>query len=178
MAKRRRAYSSVDEGVGDVDINAWPSVQEYFDDWRERLNKIAKATPANSVEEKQTIDAKDALVQLDVLERVNNPTMYLEAAVKIGVLFERMGLRPIEPWIGRSPRVSEAARIKGSKTALLTEAQWGPVKTFIAKRPRGQSLLDRCKQISTELQRGTFDKLPDVKIDIGFEALRKRFAKD
>ena len=170
MAKRKQSVDPfLVNGFEDVESwNRWPTVQEYLDDWRARLNDIVngfKNETPRSVRGKQAIDAKDALVQVEILERINNPTMLLEATVKLGILFERMSLRPFEPWIGRAPRVSKAAVLKGESTDRLKD-NWPKVREFIQKRPTGVSELERCRQTSTHLLKGTLPGLPSVKVEI------------
>jgi hypothetical protein len=181
MAKRRKPADPFHvPGIEDIEgSNGWPTEQEILDDWRARLSKIVEAykgAPPASIEGKQATDAKAALVQVEILERVNNP-MYLDAAVKLGVIFERMGLRPIEPWIGKSPRVSKAASDKARKTAKLSDDQGDKVVEFIRERPTGVSETERCKQASTHLRKGTLPGLEGVCVTIGADALRRRLAK-
>ncbi|HEX5471878.1 MAG TPA: hypothetical protein VFW73_08325 [Lacipirellulaceae bacterium] len=153
----------------------FPTELEQLEEWRLMLTKVVDASknePPKSVKGKQATDARDALFFIDLLARCTGfteqmgPLSHLENAVKLGILFERMRLRGIEPWIGKSPRNSKAAALKAKKTSLLSDAQWDKVIKHIVKlRSRGIGITDACRDTASQLKTGALRALPGIMLE-------------
>jgi hypothetical protein len=157
MAKQRKqADPFIVKGV--EGSNDWPTEQEMLDGWREKLSKIVekfKDEPPESDKGKQCIDAQAALIEVEILERVNNRAMCLGAAVKLGALFAGMGLRPIEPLITRG-RTSVEAQRTAVEEARKANTKWtNPVdkkaREILSEIPASDTEESKALQIVAEL---------------------------
>jgi hypothetical protein len=174
MATRRRNNDPfIIEGIDGS--NDWPTEQEILDGWRARMTKIVEAfknEPPKSIKGRQAIDAQDAINQLDIIERVSFRPQVLLATVSLGILFERMTLRGIEPWIGKSPRVSKANAKRAKDKAILTTGEQRKVISAITKQQSsGVSIREACKRISRQLKTGVFNPI-NRRVPIEAEGIR------
>src|SRR5262245_34595398 len=66
----------------------FPTVQEYLDQWRERLAKLKPDNPKHAI-------VPEALHYISLIEMSNHPTVVLESAVRLGQCFERIDFAPL-----------------------------------------------------------------------------------
>jgi hypothetical protein len=151
-------------------------------EWLQELHRRLKPAMRLKVKDARTLHLQevyrlaDAALSLAV-ESEADPRL-VRMCYRLGCMTQLVFLsNAFDGMVSTARAVKRASKNKG-EVSILDARQQAKVHQFIKRRmSSGVTQSEACRQASRQLKTGTFRGLPGLRVDIGFEALRKQIRK-